>query len=334
MLLALCAALLVTGITYAEPTDQEKAAARKLGWEGDDLWDQGDYAGALDRFERAFELAPVPLLAVRRAECLEKLGRWVEASNIYHKVAQTPLDATSPQADREAVSIAEERRWALSERLPLVTVSVTGEDLEGATLYDNGQALTAESWNVEQPVDPGKHVFRLVQGKREAKEVRVELAEGGREHVQLFLPGRDTPAAETPPAPPPPLVPPASVGSAGTAPPPPDEDRSDRGWKVARYTAFGVGAAGLTFGAVAGGLALGKVTELDGACDERRCDPDRQSDVDQLNQWRNLSTAGFAVGAVGTVAWVVLLQSKHQQEESRVVQPWVGLGSVGATVRF
>src|SRR4051812_4084136 len=63
--------------------DSTRSAARGLGEEGIALFDRGDYAGALARFERAEAVVRMPTLSLRAAWCLEKLGRLVEAAERY-----------------------------------------------------------------------------------------------------------------------------------------------------------------------------------------------------------------------------------------------------------
>ncbi len=355
-LMALCATVVATGSVHAAPrsgarpapTSAEATAARALAEEGNRLWDQGDYKEALDRFHRAYELTGAPIVGVREAECLEELGRLAEASDLYQAVIHTPLGPNPLPVETRAVEIAKARQEALKQRIPWITLEVSGEQVEGATLYDNEEPVAPELWNVERPINPGKHVFRLEKGAREA-EAEVELAEGEHRQVVLLLPGRD-------PAPPPPPSP------AGAAPAPEPSGESGQSWsagpadeppgtepcrpdhKVARYSALGVGVAGLAVGAISGGMALGKVVDLNEDCQKRKCDPERQNDVDQLNQLRNVSTAGFVVGGVAAAAWVVMtprLFSKHQLRAARdgktsrtTVQPWIGPTSAGATVRF
>ena len=69
--------LLLASTLHAQPDDATKNSARRLGEEAGDLYDKGDYAGALDKYRRAFALVEVPTLGVRIARCLAKLGKLV-----------------------------------------------------------------------------------------------------------------------------------------------------------------------------------------------------------------------------------------------------------------
>ena len=52
-----------------------RSTARKLGQEAVKLYEAGDYAGALEKFNTADSLVPAPTLGLYAARCLAKLGR-------------------------------------------------------------------------------------------------------------------------------------------------------------------------------------------------------------------------------------------------------------------
>lgn len=67
--------------TFGEVTnDTQRSAARTLGLEGLDAYDRGDILTALDRFDRAYQLHPVPSLALWFGRALARSGKLVAAS--------------------------------------------------------------------------------------------------------------------------------------------------------------------------------------------------------------------------------------------------------------
>jgi hypothetical protein len=110
------------------------------------------------------------------------------------------------------------------------------------------------------------------------------------------------------------------------------------------WVAFGVGGAGLTFGAIMGGLALSASSDLADRCTDGFCpvstpeqEAETQSDIDSYEGLALASTVGFAVGVAGVATGVVLLfvnKGSKQPAKGVVVMPRVGLGSVGVEGRF
>ena len=80
---------------FAAPPANETTAqeAKALGRAGLTLFDKGDYAGALENFKRAYAMYPVPTLGVFTARSLSKLGRFLEARDVYGRSSRRPSSA-------------------------------------------------------------------------------------------------------------------------------------------------------------------------------------------------------------------------------------------------
>lgn len=66
------------------------------------------------------------------------------------------------------------------------------------------------------------------------------------------------------------------------------------------YLAFGTGAAGLILSGVFSGLALRDKHTLDaGACPDMLCPASRRADVEQMQRFAHVATAGLAIGLLG-----------------------------------
>ena len=67
-------------LALAQVSDAERAGARELFKEGDDLQRAGHFAEALDKFQRAQQVFAAPTNLLRMAECDAALGRLVESA--------------------------------------------------------------------------------------------------------------------------------------------------------------------------------------------------------------------------------------------------------------
>jgi hypothetical protein len=324
------------------PSAQARSAARALATQGDKLWDQNDYPGALDKFTRAFELVGAPSLGVRQAECLEKLGRLVEASERYQQILRMPLDESAPAAFRQAVETARQRADQLRPRLPMLSVAVKGDHLAGAKLTLDGKEVPEAMWGAEWPADPGTHQLELVKGDRRAS-LQVTLEEGKPQKVELVLPpGTEAEAEPAPPAPPPPAatttapapppaVPPGAPAKPPPKPPAPVVSSSQPTWG---WITLSVGVVGLAAGGVTVAMLTSQRSKLDEECTGTRCPSAQSSDVDRYNQLRPFPTIGFAVGGAAFATGIILLLTAPSSPEQPGTQAYIGPGSAGLRGSF
>ena len=279
---------------HAESVDDAtRSAARALGEQGIALYDAGDFAGALAAFERADALVHVPTLSLRAARCLEKLGRWVEASERYLTTTALTVSASLPEsyqeAQRQAQTEAARARAALTPRIPSLEIVVEGP-LPYEVLLD-GRVVPNAALGMKRPVDPGEHTLRATRGTA-VVEQRATLAEGTSARFALVLPE----------APPPPKV--------TQEPVPPTKDTL----RTAGWVGVGTGAAALAAGFVTWGVALAKQSDLDPVCPDGVCQSETlgeqgRSDLALHDATQTTSTVCFVGGslllAAGTVTlWV------------------------------
>lgn len=278
---ALC---IVTSPAAAQAPDfQARSAARKLGAEGLKLYQQKDYAGALDKFDRANTLVPAPTLAIRAARCLVELGRLVEASDRYLEVTRMELPVTSRWVHKKAQLEAGKEREALLPRIPNLVIHVEGE-FERVEI--DGEAVPEALIGASRPTDPGEHTVVAFRDEQQA-EAKVTLEESETKELTVTMP----------PPPPPPEPPP---------PPPPPPSNF---WQHARWTALGIGAGGLVAGVSHGAIALAREGSLEDECPNRTCPPDSHGAADFYDGLRVGATVGFVLAAVGLTAgaaiWIV-----------------------------
>ena len=175
---------------------------------------------------------------------------------------------------------------------------------------------------VSQPIDPGEHVVVVRAGGRERKE-KLSLSEGEARELPLSLAdGGVAPGPSPEPSP---------------VPDGPDDgpDRPSEGdgsvLEPIGWTAVAVGAAGLVVGAVTGGLAVAKKSDLDTACPGGACEPEFHGDVDSFETLRTTSTAVFVVGGVlaGTGITLVIAAAVSSDDGQAHITPIVAPGGGG-----
>jgi len=312
------------------------SAARDLTKEGDRLWDQGDYTGALDKFSRAFGLLKVPTIGQRQAECFEKLNQLVEASEKYSEISR--LEPGDNEHFKKAVENGKKRASALRARLPKLEVKVQGERLDGAQLTVDGKVIPTELWGVSWPVNPGQRLIELVKGKRRANS-RVTLKEKEHKSVTITLPpGDEPPVVPVPTA----TTPPTATTTPPTAPPPtatttpPESSTSTQ--TILGIVATSLGGAALLVGGITGIVAVTKKSSLDETCQDGTCPAAQQDDVDSYNTMRTVSAVGLWTGGALAATGIILLltapDDSEPESEQATVTPWVGLGAAGIRGTF
>ncbi len=189
-----------------EQTAEQKEADRHFK-SGVAIYKEAKYAEALAEFERAYEIAPHPLVLYNIATCHRELSHYGEAVRYYQRFLSEGKDKVPPARLQEAQAELE----AVLARIARVTITVQGG--EGATVILDGQELG--TMPIEGPliVPPGEH--RLVvraEGKQPA-ERNVRVASG--DEVEITLQLHDEPKR-------PPIE---SLEAEPLAPPPPKPKR-------------------------------------------------------------------------------------------------------------
>jgi len=313
--------LLWVGAANAEPPAADRATARSLATEGYWALQEKRYADAADRFSRADALVHAPSRASTWARSLVGLGQFVEAQERYELIIREGISAKSPQSWARALSDAKAELAALKPRLAWVMITVSGSNDAQVTV--DGVAVPAAAVGVRRAINPGAHEVAAVAQGYLASRQTLKLAEGEEGSVSLVLqPDPDQQVASVVAAP---DKPPAAVA------PPHSPNRTPA------YVAFGIAGAGLVVGGITGVMALSKNSTLDKACPDR----DNCGYPDTIAAYHTLgyiSGAGFIVGATGIATGITLLlmngKSPSASARGLVVQPYLGVGSVGATGTF
>jgi hypothetical protein len=214
----------------AQVSDAERAAARDLFKQGDELQRSGKFPEALDKFTRAEQVIHAPTNVLRIAECQAAMGRLVEAAESYRQVTRWQLSPGSPTAFQSAMDQAKGELAQVEPRVPKVQVQVTPTPPQGSQpqLVIDGATVPFALVGEQIPLDPGEHRLQATAAGQASPEVTVNLKERETKTVALELkpvPGggaaavAPAPGGGATPPPPPPYG--SNAMPPGTPPPPP-----------------------------------------------------------------------------------------------------------------
>jgi hypothetical protein len=283
-----------SGDASADPTPEERVAARALFDDGRALMKNQHYTEACPKLEESQRLDPGIGTLYNIADCYEGIGRVASAWTTFLDVAE----ASRRAGEAERAAVAKGRADALAPQLP--RVRVTAEQRAGLTLTLDGKAFAAALIETAVPVDPGKHLLGADAPGKKHWELRFSASLASNVSVAVpplmdapvvLAPVPVTPAATPPPAP---------------AQPSPNETAR---WHVpVAIAAAGLGVVGIVVGSVSGGAAVSDWSSAKPDCPNDRCTTSAA-----YASWHDahtagiISTASFVVGgalvAAGAVVW-------------------------------
>jgi hypothetical protein len=226
------AVLLAAPGAGAQPVDAAtKSAARSVAEDALKLYDKGDFAGAFEKANRANELVHAPTMALLTGRCLEKLGRWVEASEKYLEAANASLEPNASAAQKSAQTEATKARAALLPRIPAVELALDAPTADAQVTLD-GKVVPPAMVGIKRPIDPGKHNVAVARAGASATQ-DFTLKEADSVRLVLKAPpgnpgnaGRPANPGGSYYTPPPAGGPPPMMYAPGSAPPPAMKRRS------------------------------------------------------------------------------------------------------------
>jgi hypothetical protein len=272
--------------TPASADEAERQQAIEIGQTGLELYENGQYSVALERFRTAARISHSPVFMLYEARCLDKLGRLLEAQRTYGELAVEELPADAPAAWRAAISDGARELSQLSKRVPSVRLELTGA--EAVRLKLDGKDLDPAKARGELWLDPGHHELEAQSKSGRVATARVNLAEGERNRaVKLELPVDPQPsAARLPVASPAPLAVRSKPATDGLG-----------------IVLLAISGVGLISGTVTGLVAASKLDEIRENCEGNQCRQSDASDGKTVDRLALASTIGFAVGGAALGAW-------------------------------
>jgi hypothetical protein len=251
---------------------QAKAQAQGLLTQGSALYEKGDYAGALEKFNAAYAAYPSPKLMFNIGQADRDLSRPVEALAAFEKFLAGDTNASSETSADARKSVAE-----LREKLGQIRVEC---EKPGAEVNVDGKNIGLTP--LPEPIwaTPGHHQVTASHASATPALENVEVTAGSVRTVTLHLRPLALPVAAEPVRAPEPVPPPAAQADSPPSDFPssapnldlrasPAPTAASEGWWLGRkWTWVAAGSAVLlAAGAITAGLAMqSKFDSLDKSC--------------------------------------------------------------------
>ncbi|WP_428263884.1 PEGA domain-containing protein [Haliangium sp.] len=198
---------------------RRRASERKLRREADrhfkngvTLFDDRKYAEALAEFEKAYALAPHPLVLYNLAGAHRALSQYDQAVDFYNRFLH---DGAGVVRDRALAK----GRQELEELLALVALVDIRTEPAGATVFTDGREVGPSPLDDPLVLGPGDHVIEARLDGYDTAERELRVAAGDEVTVELTL--TETPVAPPSPPPPRPIDPAPVLDRPAPAPLPP-----------------------------------------------------------------------------------------------------------------
>jgi hypothetical protein len=302
--LALLCCLLSPHASWAEaPSAAAKQQADTAFDEARELFEQGRFKDACDKFELSMQLDPSPGTLLNLGNCYEPQGDLLRALGTFERALADAQHSSDRKRRQVWSDAAKERIASLSQRIP--ELSIDGAEPGSSVLLD-GQLCQRLGESLRQ--NPGHHQVEVnAPGKRTFSK-SFELPEGQRLGIHLPPLERDAPVAAEPA--------PAAVPSS----PPPLEASRQRRFGVWPFVAGGTGAALIGTSVVTGLMASSKARRLEKECSGKACDPSLESVKNSAASLAVATDVLWISGAVLVGAGVTLFVLDQRTGESATVQ--------------
>ena len=312
--------LLLLWLSQATPATadpQAKAEAQALLSQGTKLYDQGEVAGALEKFQAAYAAFPSPKLMFNIGRANRDLGRPVEALEAFEKFLLGAPDASPETIANANKSVAELRGMLGRIRIDCETagaeVSVDGKSVGLAPLPDSIWAT------------PGRHQVTAKHASAAPAIEDADVTAGSVSTVTMRMHPLAVPVA----APAPKAAPDFDLQAAARP------SGAGEGWWLGRkWTWVAAGSTVvLAVGAVTAGLlAQSKFDSLRSSCGAGN--PARpgcpQSDIDSVTSRQTMANVFWGLAGAAAVTTAVLF---YFEGRPVAVAPMVG-GTTGALARM
>jgi hypothetical protein len=287
------------GLAYAQPTPSaaDLAQARPLLNQAFKLREQGDFAGALEKFKAAHSLAETPITGAELGRAYMAVGKFVEARETFLSVGRIPHRSAETERSVAARTDSAQLAEQLRPRIPSVTIKVVGVPESSLTVTIDGAAVPVDALASPRFLNPGTHELLAAASGRQAEE-KVELKEGEARDVVLKIELSQVPVAPHAQANP-------SITGANIEPIPATAPPAPRGQaqRVLGLVIAGAGVAGLGVGGI-----LGLVAKSQDSSAASETFPAKHNDSLGASHLADAATivvgVGGAVAVIGGVLWL------------------------------
>lgn len=309
---AITAALFLSPLCLAAPTEAELKAARKLFEQAQEHEAARRWLDALGLLERILLVKETAGVRFHVAVCREHLGQLVEAEADYRRAAELATQMKSREGDA-IVAQASDALVALKPRIPLLTLKLP--ELPGLQISLDDTPLPAERAQRPIPRNPGPVQLRASAPGHKDFTLSLALPEGTQQRADIALqPLQPPPDASAPPP-------------AASAPPPAPPPR--------RWPALVVGGASLA-AAGTGAFFFLQHRRLDrettSICNDPEYQCDRSGRNARLADYQRYGLVAGGIALVGLGAATYLWVSSSPQGARTTL--WIGPDQVGVAGRW
>jgi len=171
------------GAAAQEPSASERALARRAFHHGMTAARAERWEDARVAFERAWELVHRPRVLLNLATAQVHTGRLVEGAENYRRYVRENSD----EADARLLREARQRLSEVEARTPQLTLRVTSLR-PGDELMLDGAPVSRAVLSAPLPVNPGRHVLRVLREGAAVAEAEVTLEVGAEQSLRLEVP--------------------------------------------------------------------------------------------------------------------------------------------------
>jgi hypothetical protein len=300
--LALTCCLLSPQLSWAEaPSAAAKQQADTAFDEGRELFEQGRFKDACDKFELSMQLDPSPGTLLNLGNCYEPQGDLLRALSTFEQALNDAQHTTDKKRRQVWSNASKERIASLTQRIP--ELSIDGAEPGSSVLLD-GQPFQRLGESLRQ--NPGHHQLEVSAPGKRTYIKAFELPEGQRLGIHLPPLEREAPVVAAP-----------APLAASTPPVEPSPERRFGFWP---YVAGGSGAALIGTSVITGLMASSKAKRLEQECSGKTCDPSLESVKNSAASLAVATDVLWISGAVILGAGVTLFVLDHRKSESAAVQ--------------
>jgi hypothetical protein len=309
-----------------DATEEAKNAARELANQGFAHYQAGEYQKAIQLFLQADERFHAPTLVIMQAHAQAKLGNFIEARALYNRVVSEALAPNATKEFREAQAEAKAGLEELTGKTGYLKIVLQGGTADRVQITVDG--IPVPPSRIGQPIEqnPGKRkIVAMIDAEEGGRSVFQTVTIKPKRTKQVTLAFRKS-------------------GIRVEALKSEDEDDEDLPSEGGSYVpagiSFGVGAAGIGFGAVTGFLWLDKKGAIEEKCGAGMdtC-AGAENDVDKRKTFGTMAIIGLVTGGVGVGLGTVLLLTRSTGEPdpdqtAASMSLMIGPGSLGLRGTF
>jgi tetratricopeptide (TPR) repeat protein len=264
-------------------------------------YNQGKYAKALEEFNEAYRLMPLPEITFNIAQCHERLGDIEKAIEVYNKYIEEKPDAKDLQAVKDKIV-------SLEERLESTGIHVTVAE-EGAAVFIDDQEVATSPLDGLIKVAPGSHELRVEKDGFQTFNMKFSVSAGLTQSATVTL----TPLSGKPEG--------EGGGEGGGETVEPVGKPNMAGY----YAGYAVSGAVLIAGGAMGVMALVNVQKANDAVDSN----ESGTYYDKRDKAKKFALAAdilIPVGVAGLVITSIILGVKKPWKEKKKVSLIPSLG--------